>query len=154
MMPPVPRFSALAAALLLSACSGIHGEYPRRTAIIPDAAVRISPSETIALEKIAVSAAAVALAYHVYDPLAPNWKIEEAALGGDTYALSMRAKSFRTGGDGEALQILRRRAQQLQRERGYASYRILDFSEGIESSTPFTQRYSEGTVLLVRSATP
>lgn len=62
MMPPVPRFSALAAALLVAACSGIHGEYPRKTAIIPDAAVRVSPSETIALEKIAVSAAAVALA--------------------------------------------------------------------------------------------
>jgi len=90
-----------------------------------------------------------ALLYIIYDPLAPNWTIKERALTGDTYYLSLRAKSFRTGGDGEAIQIVKRRALQLQRERGYAGYRILDYSEGIESSTPLTHRVSEGTIQLV-----
>ena len=88
--------------------------------------------------------------YLVYDPLAPNWSIEEQMLNEDTYYLSLKAKSFRTGGDGEAMQVLKRRALQLQRERGYAGYRILDYSEGIESSTPLTHRVSEGTIQLVR----
>ncbi|MBK7355540.1 hypothetical protein [Propionivibrio sp.] len=86
----------------------------------------------------------------IYDPLAPNWSIEEQMLNEDTYYLSLKAKSFRTGGDGEAMQVLKRRALQLQRERGYAGYRILDYSEGIESSTPLTHRVSEGTIQLVR----
>ena len=70
-------------------------------------------------------------------------------MGKDSYFVSLRAKSFRTGGDGEAIQILKRRAMQLKRERGYEDFRIVDYSEGIESSTPFTHRYSEGTIQLV-----
>ena len=97
-----------------------------------------------------LSPAEAALLYIIYDPLAPNWRIEEQALNEETYYLSMRAKSFRTGGDGESVQILKRRALKLQREKGYASYRILDYSEGIESSTPLTHRVSEGTIQLVK----
>lgn len=95
-----------------------------------------------------------ALLYIVYDPLAPNWSIKERPLNADTYHLFLRAKSYRTGGDGEAMQIVRRRAQQLQHEKGYGSYRILDYSEGIESSTPLTHRVSEGTIQLVGLLTP
>ena len=87
----------------------------------------------------------------IYDPLAPNWSIEEKRLTDDTYYLALRAKSFRSGGDGEAIQIIKRRAVQLQREQGYAGYRLLDYSEGIESSTPLTHRFSEGTVQLVKT---
>lgn len=93
------------------------------------------------------------LLYIIYDPLAPNWSIEERVLNQDTYHLALKAKSFRVGGDGEAMQILKRRALHLQRERGYAAYRILDYSESIESGTPFTHRFSEGTIQLVRAAT-
>ena len=64
----------------------------------------------------------------------------------------MRAKSFRTGGDGESGLILRRRALQLQRERGFAGYRIAEYTEGIESSTPFTHRFAEGIIQLVSVA--
>lgn len=95
--------------------------------------------------------ATAALLYLIYDPFAPNWSVQEQRLNEDTYYLSMRAKSFRTGGDGEAIQILKRRALRLQREKGFTSYRILDYSEGIESSTPFSHRVSEGTIQLVRA---
>jgi hypothetical protein len=95
-----------------------------------------------------------ALLYIIYDPLAPNWTIKERALNADTYHLALRAKSFRTGGDGEAIQIVKRRALQLQREKGYGAYRLLDYSEGIESSTPLTHRVSEGTIQLVRTQIP
>jgi hypothetical protein len=98
-------------------------------------------------------AAAVAggLLYFLYDPMAPNWTISERALDdGETYRLSLRAKNFRVGGDGEAMSIIRRRALQLQYEKGYAGYRLTDYSESIESATPFTYRVSEGTIQLVK----
>lgn len=92
-----------------------------------------------------------ALLYIIYDPLAPNWTIKERPLNPEMYHLSLRAKHFRTGGDGESMQILKRRALQLQREKGFSGYRVLDYSEGVESSTPFTYRVSEGTIELVNN---
>lgn len=109
------------------------------------------PVSALGLPGEVFSAQQSALLYIIYDPLAPNWSIKERALGKDSYYISLRAKSFRTGGDGEAIQILKRRAMQLKRERGYDDFRIVDYSEGIESSTPFTHRYSEGTIQLVRA---
>ena len=91
------------------------------------------------------------LLYIIYDPFAPNWTIQERVLGPETYHLSLRAKRFRVGGDGEAIQILKRRALQLQREKGFSGYRLLDYSESVESSTPFTYRVSEGTIQLVEA---
>ena len=109
------------------------------------------PTSSVGLSGKVFSNANAAVLYLLYDPLAPNWSIKEQALAEDTYALFLRAKSFRTGGDGEAIQILKRRALQLQREKGYSSYRILDYSEGVDSNTPLTHRYSEGTIQLVRA---
>ena len=122
--------------------------------ILPNTTVQIGPTIAYSVEQIAVAGVAGALLYVIYDPLAPNWNIEEKPLNEDTYFLSLRAKSFRTGGDGEAIQIVKRRALQLQREKGYAGYHILDYSEGIESSTPLTHRVSEGTIQLVRVLSP
>lgn len=92
-----------------------------------------------------------ALLYIIYDPLAPNWTIKERPLNPETYHLSLRAKHFRVGGDGEAMQILKRRAKQLQHEKGFAGYRLLEYSEGVESGTPFPYRVSEGTIQLVKA---
>ncbi len=142
---------------LVAACSTGNGGFTAGglpvfgTPLIPSGAIAISPQKTYSLETLAMGAAVVGLIYVVYDPLAPNWSLEEKALNDDTYHLAMHAKSFRTGGDGESIMILKRRALQLQREKGYASYRILDYSEGVESSTPFTRRFSEGTIHLVRA---
>lgn len=109
------------------------------------------PVSALGLPGEVFSASQSALLYIIYDPLAPNWSIKERALGKDSYYVSLRAKSFRTGGDGEAIQIIKRRAMQLKRDRGFEDFRIVDYSEGIESSTPFTHRYSEGTIQLVRA---
>lgn len=92
----------------------------------------------------------IALAvYIIYDPLAPNWEIEEAKISEDNYLLSMKMKRFHTGGSGEALQILKRRATQLQRENGRASYQIVEYTEGIDSQTIGARRIAEGTIRLV-----
>ena len=144
--------SSLALTLAVAACGSTQTKMiPSTGSILPNSTVQIGPTIAYSVEEIAVAGAAVALLYVIYDPLAPNWSIEEKPLTTDTYYLSLRAKSFRTGGDGEAIQILKRRALQLQREKGYAGYRILDYSEGIESSTPLTHRVSEGTIQLVKT---
>jgi len=141
--------------LSLSACGTVTSKaIPSTGSILPNATLQIGPTIAYSVEQITVAAATGALLYVVYDPLAPNWNIEEKALNENTFYLSLRTKSFRTGGDGEAIQIVKRRALQLQREKGYAGYRILDYSEGIESSTPLTHRVSEGTILLVELQVP
>lgn len=151
----------LVASSVLAACGTVGravndtlgGTHPGTGPVVPDGIVQLSANNVYSVEKLVVGAAAIGLIYVVYDPLAPNWAVEEKALNAETYYLSMRAKSFRTGGDGEAMMILKRRALKLQREKGFAGYRILDYSEGVESSTPFTRRFSEGTIQLVSAET-
>ncbi len=172
----VPRLipaGLFVAALLMTGCGTVDVQPPARAvnsppdsryAQSPDPTVSVEPGKAVALigatayaapaytgpaANLGLAAAAAIVAYVVYDPLAPNWTIEERMVGRNTYLLSMRAKSFRTGGDGESGLILKRRALQLQRKRGFLGYLILDYSEGIESSTPFTHRYAEGTFQLV-----
>lgn len=144
--------------LLLAGCTqldgrkfpgGIDGPLPTTGSFVPDTTLKIAPGYELTLEKLYVAGLAGTALYLVYQPLAPNWTIQEAELDGDAYYIRMEAKSFRTGGDGEAMMVLKRRAAELQRKRGFAGYKILDYSEGIESKTPFTQRFSEGIIQLV-----
>jgi hypothetical protein len=86
----------------------------------------------------------------VYDPLAPNWEIEESKLNEETYRLSLKMKRFHTGGAGESLQIFKRRAVQLQFEQGYGGYQILEYTEGIDSQTIGARRVGEGVVRMVQ----
>jgi len=140
-------------ASLLAACGSVTPTViPGTGSLLPNATVQVTSELAYTSQQIYNAGLAGLLIYIIYDPLAPNWSIEEKVLNENTYAFSLKAKSFRTGGDGEAMRILKRRALYLQRERGYTSYKILDFSEGIESSTPLTHRFSEGTIQLVRAA--
>jgi len=91
------------------------------------------------------------LAYLIYDPLAPNWDIEETRVSEDVFYVQLRMKPYHTGGEGESMVVLKRRAGQLQRELGYTGYRILDYSEGIESRSMAARRYGEGNIRLVRN---
>lgn len=148
------RVALFAIVALLAGCGSINGTYPRSGALMPTMAIRLTETETLAASQIAAVAAVGAAIYIVYDPLAPNWEIEEARLAPDTFRLSMKMKRFHNGGDGEALRLLRRRAEQLQRENGYGGYQLVDFATGIDSSTPVARRYSEGTVRLVSLVSP
>lgn len=112
----------------------------------------LTSNSTLSAGAIGAAALVAGAVYLVYDPLAPNWEIEEARLNDDTYRFSMKMKRFHTGGAGESLQILKRRASQLQREYGHASYQILDYVEGIDSQTLGARRIAEGTIRFAKTA--
>lgn len=124
--------------------------FPASTSILPAGGVKVSPNYFLTWEKLGYTAAGGYLLYFIYDPLAPNWELEEARLDEDTYFVAMKAKRFRTGGDGEALALFKRRAKQLQYVGKYADVQILEFSEGVESQTPVAQRVAQGVFRLVR----
>lgn len=134
---------ALTLCMAVSACSSTGSS---GTPLIPDKAIQLTKHASISLTTLA---AGIAI-YAYYDPLAPNWEIEEAKLNDDTFRFSMKMKRHHTGGAGESIQILKRRASQLQYEQGFGSYQILEYSEGIDSQTIGARRVAEGVIKLVR----
>ena len=128
-----------------SACTGIDN-VSSRGVIIPNETLNISRSLALPLESIAAGA----ILFIIIDPLAPNWQIEQAQLGATRFLVSLKKKRFTTGGDGEAGQIFNRRAAQIARDNGAGDYRVVEFTEGIESAVPFAQRVAQGVVEIVR----
>lgn len=140
--------TAMLTAPLMTGCSGISGEYPRSSPAIPAASIRISEGYAVSLEKIVMVAGVAAAAYLVLDPLAPNWQIEQTNLPDDTYVFALRMKRFHTGGDGEARQVLHRRARELARSQAYAGYEVVRFEEALDSAMLGTQRKVEAEIRL------
>ncbi|UCV27662.1 hypothetical protein [Ferribacterium limneticum] len=139
--------AVLSAVLALSGCSSTSGG---GTPLIPDKAIQLTAGTAVSMSTLVAAAALGAVAYVVYDPLAPNWEIEESRLNDSTYRFSMKMKRYHTGGAGESIQILKRRASQLQYEQGFGSYQIMEYSEGIDSQTIGARRVAEGTIRLVQ----
>ncbi len=118
--------------------------------LIPDKSIQLTATKSVSLGTLATVAVVGAAIYVIYDPLAPNWEIEESRLNDDTYRFSLKMKRYHTGGSGESIQILKRRASQLQYEQGFGSYQIVEYSEGIDSQTIGARRVAEGVVKLVQ----
>lgn len=140
-----PTAVLLALALALGGC-GTTSTSP----LIADKSIYLTTGASVSYSTLAAAAAIGVAIYLVYDPLAPNWEIEESRLNGDTYRFSMKMKRYHTGGSGESIQILKRRASQLQYEQGFGSYQILEYSEGIDSQTIGARRMAEGVIRLVQ----
>ena len=136
----------LAALAVIAAMLAGCGNSP----LIPDKTLRLTANTAISVSTAVTAAAIGAAVYLVYDPLAPNWEIEESKMAPDVYRLSLKMKRYHTGGAGESIQVLKRRASQLQYENGFGDYQILDYSEGIDSQTIGARRVAEGTIRLVR----
>lgn len=137
----------VASGLFLAGCST---STKTASPIIPDKAIQLTAKTSLKLSTLATGLAVVAAIYVIYDPLAPNWEIEESRLNDDTYRFSLKMKRYHTGGSGESIQILKRRASQLQYEQGFANYQILEYTEGIDSQTIGARRVAEGTIKLVQ----
>lgn len=137
----------VAATVLVTGCSSTgSGGSP----LIPNKALQLTANTSVSLSTLASAAVIAAAVYVVYDPLAPNWEIEESRLNDDTYRFSLKMKRYHTGGAGESIQILKRRASQLQYEQGFGSYQIVEYTEGIDSQTIGARRVAEGVIRLVQ----
>lgn len=134
--------------IILAGCSTTGGS--GGSPLIPNKSVQLTAGHSVSLSTLATGAVIVGAVYLVYDPLAPNWEIEETRLNEDTYRFSLKMKRFHTGGSGESMQIFKRRAGQLQAEQGFGAYQIVDYSEGIDSQTLGARRMAEGTIRLVQ----
>jgi len=121
--------------------------------LIPDKKLMISPSFQPSLEAVVGFAIAGAVAYYVIDPLAPNWEVKIDQIDPIRVAISMRKKRFSTGGDGEALDLFRRKAQSIVDDNKFVGYTILHFSEGVDSETTFARRIARGVIVVQRPAT-
>lgn len=117
--------------------------------IIPAKSVYLTASTSVSYATLATAAVVAAAIIVIYDPLAPNWEIEESRLNEDTYRFSMKMKRYHTGGAGESIQILKRRASQLQYEQKFSGYEILEYTEGIDSQTIGARRVADGVIKLV-----
>ena len=137
----------ISAGVALTGCSSTGST---ASPLIPDKAIQLTAKTSVSLSTLATVAVVAAAIYLVYDPLAPNWEIEESRLNEDTYRFSLKMKRYHTGGSGESMQILKRRAGTLQHEQGFAGYQILEYTEGIESQTIGARRVAEGTIKLVQ----
>lgn len=142
-----PLYVGLLSASLLVGCSSTGGS---ASPLIPNKAIQLSAKSSISLANLAMGALVVGAIHLYYDPLAPNWEIEELRLTEDTYRLSLKMKRYHTGGAGESIQILKRRASMLQREQGYGNYLLMEYTEGIDSQTIGARRVAEGTIKLVQ----
>lgn len=130
--------------LMLGACS-TTGQ-----GTVADKTIQLTGSSALSISPVMSALAVIGAIQLIYDPLAPNWEIEESRLSDDTYRFALTMKRYHTGGAGESIQILKRRASQLQYEQGYAGYQILEYSEGIDSRTLGARRVAEGTIRLVQ----
>ncbi len=140
------KIRALCGTLALVAgfgCSSMD-DYSGPRTLTPARQLNLSPS--LALTAEAMVAAGVV--YFIVDPLAPNWKVEVAPMGERRYRVSLTMKRFITGGEGESAQVMRRTAEKLRHDGGYAEYAVLAFQEGIESNVLIAQRVANGVVEL------
>jgi hypothetical protein len=149
------RPGLLLLAVILYGCgSTTERSIPSSGTLVPNATLKVSPSISIALEKVVVWGALAGAAYLVLDPLSPNWDIEEAPLGADHVHFSLKMKRFYAGGAGEARALFNRRAKELMRLNEFDGYQVVEYSESLDSSVLGSQRKAEGVVLLTRKAKP
>lgn len=135
-------------AFVLAGCTSTSGGTAKP--LIPSKAIQLTAKTSISMSSLATGLAVVGAIYLIYDPLAPNWEIEESRLNDNTYRFSMKMKRYHTGGAGESIQILKRRASELQYEQGFGSYQILEYTEGIDSETIGARRVADGVIRLVQ----
>lgn len=91
------------------------------------------------------------VAYSIYDPLAPTWRIDVSRAGGERVRMDLRMRSLITGGEGEARQVFLRSARRMVEAGGFAGFDVIRYEEGMESTRPFARRVASGEIRLVRS---
>ncbi|MHB1290572.1 MAG: hypothetical protein ACYCY5_00080 [Sulfuricella sp.] len=99
--------------------------------------------------RIPFVAALGAGAYYLYKD---NWMLEEIQAGDDKFRITLKKNMLRHDGDSEAGMLFKRRAGEIAAELGYDGYRIMEYSEGIESAALGPQRVAHGVIQCYKGA--
>ena len=147
----VSTFCAVLAVAAISACGTVDKKLvesgiPKSGTIIPAMPIRLTPQYSTTLGALVDKAAAAAILNYIYQPLEPNWDVADIPLSNDTHRFSLRMKRFVSGGEGEAWPTAKRYAERLQAAKGASGYVFVEFTQGIDSSTPFARRVAEGLI--------
>lgn len=116
--------------------------------LIPDETVPIAPTYQPTVAAVVATVLVGVAAYYIIDPKAPNWEVKIDQIDETRVAINLRKKRFAVGGDGEAQEVFRRKAQQITDDNGFAGYQILQFTEGVDSETTYARRVSRGVIAL------
>ena len=101
--------------------------------------------------KIPFFAAIGAGAFYLYKD---NWTLEETQAGGNKYRITLKKNMLRQDGDSEASMLFKRRAGEIVAENGFDGYRIMEYSEGIESAAFGAQRVAQGVIQCYKGTAP
>ncbi|BAN35860.1 hypothetical protein SCD_n02049 [Sulfuricella denitrificans skB26] len=99
--------------------------------------------------RIPFVAALGAGAYYLYKD---NWTLEEIQTGDDKFRITLKKNMLRQDGDSEGDMLFKRRAGEIVTELGYDGYRIMEYSEGIESAALGPQRVAHGVIQCYKGA--
>ena len=99
--------------------------------------------------RIPFVAALGAGAFYLYKD---NWTLEEIQAGDDKFRITLKKNMLRQNGDSEADMLFKRRAGEIAAELGYDGYRIMEYSEGIESAALGPQRVAHGVIQYYKGA--
>lgn len=99
--------------------------------------------------RIPFVAALGAGAYYLYKD---NWTLEEIQAGDDKFRITLKKNMLRQDGDSEGDMLFKRRAGEIVTELGYDGYRIMEYSEGIESAALGPQRVAHGVIQCYKGA--
>lgn len=127
-------------ALALGGCSNFH--------FVPDTPIPWSSSFQPTVDTVVAGAIIGVAAWTIVDPRAPNWSIDAHRLDSTRVELYLRKKRFSSGGDGEALALFRRHAEEIAQRNGAEGYEILSYSDEIESETTYARRSARGVIRL------
>lgn len=82
----------------------------------------------------------------VFDPMLPNWNIQEARLSPEYVYFELRMKSYYSGGGGEARMVMHKRAKELTRLENHKGYEVVEYNESLESSLWGARRVVQGVI--------
>jgi hypothetical protein len=122
--------------------------------VIPNETVYLTSNVAFTYAELLGAAAVIGATYLIVDPLAPNWQVTQTKLADNRWRVNMRKKDFTTGGDGEAVELLRRHAEELAQTQGYGRYQVMAWTEGVQSDVPFAHRWGRGEIELRESLPP
>ncbi len=142
-LPALPALAAIGAVLSLMGCQATIKEV-----VTAGKAATHFPYKT-SVELAAIGAAA----YFILDPLAPNWEVAHTQISDSRLRIDLRMKRFHHGGEGEADQIFKRHAEELAELMGNGAYRLVSYTEGIDSEMTGPRRWSRGVIDLAATRT-